>query len=183
MHLSPLIAIVFFSWFIFIFTATTLSISDADIAKSGSGSYFSSSLIYLPFFMAGYVGKRHGLFETYVQLTDRNTVVMVMLRSLALLWILGWAINAGIRMTVTTSLLHVSGEGCSNIETKIETLPIFPFPQRWPDVGCILCYQMYHWTTLVAVMILLPYHSVPFISKAGTRTLTCYLFLQACTYC
>jgi hypothetical protein len=104
--------------------------------------------------------------------------VVVVCRALSACWLIAFAILGGIKQEVPWLAMGVSGEGCKATNATLESLPTWPSPQRFPEVGCIFAYQAYMNVTLVAVMLMLPYGQVPFFTAAGARTLTGYLCMQ-----
>ena len=78
-------------------------------------------------------------------------------------------------------LAQVSGSGCAWIHAPIGKLPGFVNVSRWPQIGCVMCYEMLLWLNLLAIVFVMPYSNVRWLTRAGSRTLSGYLFMQ-CSY-
>jgi len=172
-----LIPVTFLSWFLFTMTSEGKSVSDGNLAASAG--FLSSSMIYLPYFIAGFLFKKHSTLQNFVQLAQTNKLVMWVPRILALVWLITMLALAISHDAHPADVFGIHAEGCNAIPTKFETLAPWPSFQRWPDFGCILLFQLYDIVTMVAIMLLLPYRRLPFFTMAGRRTLSAYIFLQA----
>lgn len=63
-----LIPFVFFGWLAFLLFNTGDSVSDG----AQDNTYIARAFIYLPYYVAGFLGKRHRLFDKYLQARDSN---------------------------------------------------------------------------------------------------------------
>ena len=154
--------------------------TSGDSVSDGSrpNDYVSRAFIYLPYFVAGYVAKRHSLFDAYLEFARERVSAGRLVRFLAIAWLLGLFVIAAATHKSLYSLAGLSGSGCESADVPIGQLPPWPATLRWPQVGCILNYQLLFWPNLLAVLLAMPYDHVPFVTAAGGRTLTGYTFLQ-----
>lgn len=67
-----MIFVTFCAWFLFVTTFTGASVSDANQATltSGDPAYFASAIVFFPYFIAGYLAKRHELVESFLQVSS-----------------------------------------------------------------------------------------------------------------
>mmetsp|Transcript_13437 Transcript_13437/g.34239 ORF Transcript_13437/g.34239 Transcript_13437/m.34239 type:complete len:163 (+) Transcript_13437:996-1484(+) len=123
-------------------TSEGKSVSDGNLAASAG--FLSSSMIYLPYFIAGFLFKKHSTLQNFVQLAQTNKLVMWVPRILALVWLITMLALAISHDAHPADVFGIHAEGCNAIPTKFETLAPWPSFQRWPDFGCILLFQVHH---------------------------------------
>ncbi|KAL1496881.1 hypothetical protein AB1Y20_014462 [Prymnesium parvum] len=176
MHTPYVILVTFCTWACFALT-TTSSITDGSIA-SKEGSLLSATCVFLPYFVAGFLARKHRLIERFLQFAEAHHGAVVAIRCCGVAVLVAQLAVTAVRHQEPWGILGVSGDGCVHRGGKISDLARFPFPDRLPDFGCVLAYQAYVALMTLITLLVLPYHRVPFFTKAGTRTITAYLFLQ-----
>jgi len=129
--------------------------------------------------MGGYLCKRHKLLENAVYYMRANRTHEYALRFLALSWFVTIISVAICTEQTLVNLAGVDTEGCiDNSPYTIEQLPPWPLVERFPDYFCVIGYDFFVLVTSAAVLLIMPYEYTKFLTKAGGRTLTGYVFMQ-----
>ena len=63
-------------------------------------------------------------------------------------------------------------------QEQITTMLPWPTVDRFPNIGCIFGYQALLCINVLAIVFAMPYGSYRYVSIAGSRTLSGYLFMQ-----
>jgi hypothetical protein len=113
-----------------------------------------------------------------VQFARDHSVTVATLRVVSLAYIIFLfvvAVNTGHSLYWH---LHIDGEGCMDLHTSLVNLPVWPALDRFDHIGCIFGYQPLLWMNLTAILLVMPYQHVPYLTTAGSRTLAAYCFMQ-----
>ena len=82
MRTAPLLLCVFLGYAHYVLTATSPRLDHPD-------SPFTETLVYIPYFVAGYVLHRHGVIKAYVEWAGRNPGKFRILQAISLACLLG----------------------------------------------------------------------------------------------
>lgn len=157
-----------------------LALNTGDSVSDGSedNTYVARAFIYLPFYVTGYLGKRHRLFDRYLQFARKHVLIATIVRLLSIGYMFGLFYCAVHTKRSIYWQAGLSGEGCAS-GTPLTQLPTGPALDRWHHIGCIFGYQPLLWINLIAILLAVPYEHVTFATLAGSRTLGAYCFMQA----
>ena len=179
-----LIPLTFAGYLMFLLSNTGSSVSDGSMPNDT----IARSFIYLPYFAAGFVMKRHRIFQRYIEFAAANKFSAATIRLLAFSYVLLMLLFglSGHESYLPSNAAHIQNEGCKALlstKNKIETLPAWPELERWQNIGCIFGFECFLVIFMAAVVLMLPYDCIPWVSQAGTRTLSGYVFMQTQWLC
>jgi len=174
MRTPILVLFVFVGWLAFLLYSTGDSVSDG----ARNNTYIAKAFIYLPYYTVGYLGKRYNVYGRYIQFAGRNMVLSTVVKAVALGYLLGIFVTAVITGDSIAYLAGVGGDGCAAIKEPITTMLPWPAVDRFPNIGCIFGYQALLCINVLAIVFAMPYGSYRYVSLAGSRTLSGYLFMQ-----
>ena len=165
-----LIPLTLASYLVFILNSTG-SIADG----AAPNTYFARAFIFLPYFIAGFLVKRHKIAERLLLLLESNATAYYVLKSLASGWLILLIGLAFGKHKSLSNLLKISGAGCHDLE-KLTAMPVWPDTDRLQHVGCITGYWGISAINFAVMMIIVPSRHLGGWTRAGAHTLTGYMF-------